>query len=260
MKRIHLFILVMVIALCFSATIVNASSLSIGAKVTSSEWDEVYTGGIEIPDPTFESLTFASKAKTNQKTIELGYNPFSWLKLNAGFGIGSISSDIDWVDTLIPYNMVSTGKLTFKDNSGKVITLGVGIEKELSGWILNLSAQKLIQKNNKLEGTFIVDSYGSEPVSGSAKINEVAGKVSIGRRMGKFVPYVGVGYAKVDTKYLWGWDELINQGTQECNFESDKNIGMFIGTDWNLDDAWSLNLEGRFIDKQAISLAVGCKF
>jgi len=37
-------------------------------------------------------------------------------------------------------------------------------------------------------------------------------------------------------------------------------FGVFLGTDYKLNDSWSLNLEGRFVDETAMSFAAKYKF
>mgnify|MGYP001605649127 FL=1 len=77
----------------------------------------------------------------------------------------------------------------------------------------------------------------------------------IAKKLGDFVPYLGVRYsdAKLEIKNpVASWGEL--------KAEADDNVGMFLGTDYKISEACSLNIEGRFIDERAVSAGINWKF
>lgn len=79
----------------------------------------------------------------------------------------------------------------------------------------------------------------------------------IARKINNFTPYLGVRYSdmKLEMKSpaAAGW-------TDDHKYEADNNVGVFLGTDYKLDDNWSLNLETRFIDETALSFGGTYKF
>ncbi len=79
----------------------------------------------------------------------------------------------------------------------------------------------------------------------------------IGKKMGKFVPYLGVRYSDARLK-----SEGQSTWVAPCNWksEAEDNVGIFVGTDVKLADNWTLNVEGRFIDETAMSVGSSFKF
>ncbi len=78
----------------------------------------------------------------------------------------------------------------------------------------------------------------------------------IARRINNFTPYLGIRYS--DTRFKM--KEPTDDDTDDLKYEADDNVGVFLGTDYKLDENWSLNLEGRFIDETALSFATTYKF
>lgn len=67
----------------------------------------------------------------------------------------------------------------------------------------------------------------------------------IAKRIENLVPYFGVKYSDLRIK--------LEKDADNVMLEADNNFGVFLGTDYKVDDVWSLNLEARFIDEIAIS-------
>ena len=78
----------------------------------------------------------------------------------------------------------------------------------------------------------------------------------IAKKLGNFVPYLGVRYS--DAKLDIERPDSSNFG--EVKAEADNNVGVFVGTDYKLGENWKLNLEGRFVDETAMSFAATYKF
>ncbi len=74
----------------------------------------------------------------------------------------------------------------------------------------------------------------------------------IAKRIGNLVPYFGVKYSDLRVK--------LERDADNVMLEADDKFGIFLGTDYKVDDVWSLNLEARFIDETAISFAGTHKF
>lgn len=72
------------------------------------------------------------------------------------------------------------------------------------------------------------------------------------------MPYLGVRYSDLsaDTDYY----DASAGSTTSYDVEADENFGMFVGTDINITENISVNLEGRFIDESAVSVCLAYKF
>lgn len=80
----------------------------------------------------------------------------------------------------------------------------------------------------------------------------------IAKKIGDFVPYLGVKYSDLRIK-----ETLIDDddGDEDwMKLKADDNVGVFIGADYKVNDNWKLNLEGRFIDETAMSCGATYKF
>ena len=71
----------------------------------------------------------------------------------------------------------------------------------------------------------------------------------VAKDFGKFVPYAGVKYSDV---------QIEMDGGETLNAEN--NVGVFVGADFKFNPTFSLNMEGRFIDETAMSLAAAFTF
>ena len=84
---------------------------------------------------------------------------------------------------------------------------------------------------------------------------QVAAEVSL--QWNQFVPYLGVKYSDLDAT-----TKATISGTEysDSDIERDSNFGVFLGTDVIIADSVALNVEGRFIDEEALSLGCAVKF
>ncbi len=72
----------------------------------------------------------------------------------------------------------------------------------------------------------------------------------------QLIPYIGVKYSDLRGDFIakTTTDEV------EGKFKSDNNIGIFVGGDIAINDTFSANIEGRFIDETAMSFGLLCRF
>lgn len=84
---------------------------------------------------------------------------------------------------------------------------------------------------------------------------QIAGEVS--SQWGRFIPYVGVKYSDMDAKA-----SITVSGTTytDDDFELKHKVGAFVGTDILVLDSVSLNVEGRFINEEALTLGCAVRF
>lgn len=128
-------------------------------------------------------------------------------------------------------------------------------------WLLGCDAQYLRHKNDyKASGSVTTyDDSGSEIVHDS---DDWKGEITfyewhvasyVAKKLNNFVPYLGIRYSDARLK-----DK--DEDEEVSKVKADDNFGVFFGTDYKIDDNWSLNLETRFIDETAISFDGTYKF
>ena len=127
-------------------------------------------------------------------------------------------------------------------------------------WIIGCDVQYLRHKND-YKG---IDSWedstgdsGEESFKGNVTFQEWQVAPYIAKKIGNFVPYLGVKYSDLRTKFKVTWK---NDKVETWKIEADDNVGVFLGTDYKIGENWKLNLEGRFVDETAMSLAATYKF
>lgn len=107
-----------------------------------------------------------------------------------------------------------------------------------------------------IDGTeYKIPSGSVTAVSIEYKDWQIAGEVS--SQWGRFIPYVGVKYSDMDAKA-----SMTVSGTTytDDNFKLKHNVGVFVGADLLALDSMSLNVEGRFINEEALTLGCAVRF
>jgi len=148
-------------------------------------------------------------------------------------------------------------KLKFDTDTDFAYGLGLkGTYPLKNDWLLGCDLQ---YRRSKHEA-----EHKSTPVSGAEETTTYKSFVQqewhiapyLARKIGSFVPYLGVRYS--DAKL-----EIKNPASSdfgEVEQEADDNVGVFLGTDYKMGETCSLNLEGRFIDETAMSAGISWKF
>lgn len=85
---------------------------------------------------------------------------------------------------------------------------------------------------------------------------EFQGAIGLSYQINKFIPYMGVKFSS-----LSGDSKSTILGTEyKEDYEADNTVGMFLGADLVLADALSFNVEGRFIDEEAVNVGATIRF
>jgi len=134
-------------------------------------------------------------------------------------------------------------------------------------WIVGCDVQYLRHKHDvKLTDSWTdynpdgsVDEVGSGSGKGKVTFQEWQIAPYIAKKIGNFVPYLGVKYSDLRTNYKIP-DEDPEDPEGIAKFKADDNIGVFVGTDYKIAENWKLNLEGRFVDETAMSVGATYKF
>ena len=70
------------------------------------------------------------------------------------------------------------------------------------------------------------------------------------------IPYVGVKYSDVRTELK----EKVTGDGYKVKLKAKNNVGIFVGGDIAINDSFTANIEGRFIDETALSLGATLRF
>jgi len=135
---------------------------------------------------------------------------------------------------------------------------GIKLAYEIKyGWIIGLDAQYLASDHTLDFSATSTSGAVTKATYGTCRMQEWHAAPYVAKKIAGFTPYVGGRYSDVkmnqegpdDPKR---WDDL--------RFKADCNIGVFVGTDWNLGDHFKLNVEGNFIDETAMNVCAAYRF
>lgn len=260
MKKLFL-LLSLVIFLCVpvashAAGIGGAETVGQGKFGISASQDFIlgregkYTGGAEVGSNT--TLEGSSEIDSINRTMVKGsYGLADGLDFYALLGASDFESTLPWT---LSGGTNESGEYKFNGDYGVAYGGGMKAKMELeNNWIIGCDIQYLEHRND-FSGT---NSTSTDSLVGDVTFREWHSASYVAKKIGNFVPYVGAKYSSVKTKYKIKWED---GSTSTLKFDSKNNVGVFLGTDWELNDTWSLNLEGRFVDETAISFSAGYKF
>ncbi|MFH0926663.1 MAG: hypothetical protein V1872_13695 [bacterium] len=84
---------------------------------------------------------------------------------------------------------------------------------------------------------------------------QFAGAASL--ELGRLFPYIGVKYSNIDATLK---ATVLGTTYEDNSSKLDSNVGIFAGCDLLVMDSMSINVEGRFIDEEALTLGVAVRF
>ena len=80
--------------------------------------------------------------------------------------------------------------------------------------------------------------------------------LAVSYQIEQIIPYVGVKYSDATGEAI----TTISGTKYKNDFENDDNVGIFVGGDILINDSFTANIEGRFIDETALSLGATLRF
>jgi len=206
--------------------------------------------------------------------IKLSYGLLKYLDIYARLGESGFNySDMNLDGAISPASLPFSGSAKIKGKNGLVWAAGLkGSYPILKTWYLGCDAQYLRQDNlykgsGDVQGAPIPGGFLAMRWNGKMTIQEwhiapyLAKKFSTDK-FGAFTPYVGGRYSyfglrdKIRT-FETGDASII---LQTRRYTADKNWGPFCGLDYSLGEHLTFNVEGRFIDENALSFATTYKF
>ncbi len=269
-----LFATIMAVGFIFTTTsIVNAAS--VGSPVTQGK-GKVAVGfdGSFIFDKNLnfrgaENIDPFPDEDVKDADIEGGYQ----LMLKTSYGILDnldVYVKLGWVDYKIDSifqgtRETGTYSFPFVMNTDSDFAYGLGVKGNYEfrpSWLIGYDLQYLRSKHDM----YLTKKRTTEPtgVFKSTVMQEWHVAVSLGKRIKSFLPYVGVRYSDarfktkgIEDQLVWGADMA---WLYDFKFKADNNVGVFLGTDYNITKNLSVNIEGRFIDETAMSLGATYKF
>lgn len=140
-----------------------------------------------------------------------------------------------------------TGKYAFAYGAGVKGTYPLANQ-----WLIGIDAQ-YIRNRNTYSGKWTVND---SPWSGHMTVQEWQIAPYVARKIGNFVPYLGAKYSNL---------KLLDKGVDTTGgwttrHKAKNNIGVFLGTDFNINSHLKINIEGRFVDETAMSCGSTYKF
>ena len=165
------------------------------------------------------------------------------------------------------------GAAQIKLQGNYALAYGLGIKSvnQISDELLvGIDMQFLTYRNKyKAKGSgslyWETGEVGGEPVDFDTEDLSFSGKVPgnqiyyewhvapyIAMKIENVTPYLGIVYSDTLMK--------IKLGGETERFRAKDRVGGFVGVDWRIDENWSLNIEGRFVNETAASAGVTYKF
>ena len=135
-----------------------------------------------------------------------------------------------------------TDRGTIKNKTKNAFAYGMGITYTHSfknDWLIGADLQYLMHKN-KYDGDLIneTDPSGSENFSGKMTVQEWQIAPYIAKKIENFVPYIGFKYSdvRIEDKFT------VSTGGMKMKVKADDNVGVFLGTGYELGNNWKLNI------------------
>ncbi len=205
-------------------------SPDVGTVISDMKFDEMYRTDIKVSYGLLENLD-------------------AYIKL----GIADFKMSENWRSTTPEVG-------TIKDKAKNDLLWGLGLKGTMQledDWLLGIDTQYLSHRN-KFEGQInnISSPADSEDYSGKMKIKEWHVAPYVAKKFDNLIPYLGIKYSDLRIKNEFSTS---SNDTEEKR-KAEDNFGIFVGTDYKIDDDWKLNIEGRFLDETAMSLGASCKF
>jgi hypothetical protein len=267
MRKLILFIIctlfVFSAAAVYAAPVGNIATPSLlkkGIIYQDGDMDFTVTAAAEI------DLTWDQKFKNQSDSTEYYF-----------FGI---KTGVLIAERFMPYAMLGgaqANKQQFKIGANKVrwdtnydYVWGIGCtamlyEKEINemgGGILRIGIDGRYRQShldvNKIKLNDNDALKASDPSVQQAKYELKQWQVALGiaYQLDQAVPYVGVKFANSAGKAAAtiGSENFVNK------FDNKSNVGIFVGSDFVINDSLTINIEGRFLDETALSMGAATRF
>jgi outer membrane protein W len=189
-----------------------------------------------------------------QGFIKTSYGVLDNLDIYVKLGVANYKDKLKQYDGNAEY-----ADIVVNSQTGFAYGFGIKGTYELKdNWLVGCDMQYLTSKQEQKTRCTLVSS--GEEISAKYKkqiMSEWHVSPYVAKRLGKFVPYLGVSYSDFLEKEK---KPTIDSWADNVKYKAKYNVGTFVGIDFKMSDKWKLNLEGRFIDETAVSTAATYKF
>ncbi|MCX5701358.1 MAG: outer membrane beta-barrel protein [Candidatus Omnitrophica bacterium] len=277
MKKIILLSLITLLCLplaVYAASIGGAETQGKGKLAIGLDQEFVFDRDMKDTGATVEGgedVTIAGTAKTEidnmyRTMVKASYGLFENLDIYVKLGTADFKATSKQSGTWDDGEDTGTWNASEEFNSNNALAYGFGMKGTYSlenDWIIGCEAQYLRHKHDKMKmagsmnvyddvGDLIADESGTDSWEADTTIQEWQVAPYIAKKIGDFIPYLGVKYSDLRANYK---DE-----DGKLKLKADDNFGVFVGTDYKIGENWKLNLEGRFVDETAMSVGATYKF
>lgn len=256
MKKLILLSLIALICLpvaAYAASIGGADTQGQGKFGISLDQEFVFDKDLEVSGTSFtldpgEEIKDVVIDKMYRTMIKTSYGLSDDFDIYLKLGIADLDTAAKfYIDGECAADVESKG------HSGLAYGFGFkGKHETIDGYLMGVDLQWLRHKNEFSEKWTII-GWGEETSTSKATIEEWHIAPYVAKRIENYIPYIGVKYSDLRVK-------LKDEYGDQVEFEADNNFGIFLGTDYLIDERWSYNFEARFIDETAISLGGAYRF
>ncbi len=164
---------------------------------------------------------------------------------DVSYKVGILGSNVEFnLDGATMYGLGISGNIPFKED---LMNLSIDLKyRTISG---------MDYKSIVLDGV----SYSKASLGGSAEADwsELQLAVAASKKIDCFMPYAGIKFSSVGVSAK---ATILGIEYDSGTFDNDNKIGVFAGISITPTDQMSIDLQGRFIDEQAIMLSFVYKF
>ncbi len=267
MKKLILLGLVVVLCLplaVYAASIGGVETQGQGKFAIGLDQEFVFDRDMELKsmDPGIEKGELETKTEIDsmyRTMVKASYGVLENLDIFVKLGTADFKGKMDW--TWREGGDWEKGTMKIKGDNAFAYGFGAkGTYNLKNDWIIGCDAQYLRHKNDYKGIESWEDSggdSGEESFKGDVTFQEWQVAPYIAKKIGNFVPYLGVKYSDLKTKFKVTRED---DETETWKIEADDNFGVFLGTDYKIGENWKLNLEGRFVDETAMSVGATYRF
>lgn len=255
-KFLILFIgMVFVTITAYAAPVGNIADPAVLSKGLITEEGEVgFIAGTEI-DITFDRKFKNQAADTefNFYGAKIGATIGDKALVYALLGAGDASQEFSILGTTVKWE-------TETDFIWGVGATAIVYEQEMEGNTLRIGIDGRYRRADLEIDKVVIGgtSYSLSDLDTAVdyELNEWQVALALSYQISNFIPYVGVKYSDVD-----GEEKATLSGTvYKADVEADDNFGIFVGSSFVINDMASINVEGRFLDEEALTIGANIRF
>jgi outer membrane protein W len=261
MKKLILLSLVSLLCLplaSYAASIGGAETQGKGKFAIGLDQEFVFDRDMKFDKASWGELDSGETVKVEidsmyRTMVKASYGVLDNLDVYVKLGTADFKMTDVWTETGEEWHDTAKGKNAFAYGFG-----AKGTYELKDGWFVGADVQYLRHKNKYSgSGYDALDPADTDSWHGKMTFQEWQVAPYIAKKIGNFVPYLGVKYSDLRIKEK----SVDDDGDEDTiKWKADDNVGVFVGTDYKIADNWKLNLEGRFVDETAMSVGATYRF